>query len=88
MTIFADDAFYRFINDLGNEIERARENYPGNLHRVASLSCEYGEVMVEYQKLLGSRPGASIENMKAELLQVAAMAYRIITEGDPTLPSA
>ena len=85
MSVIADDAFGSFVVLVSREVDAARAKYPGNEHRVAAVTCEFGEAMVEYQKLLTNRDDSSIENFHKELIQLAGTIFRLINEGDRTL---
>lgn len=74
-----------FLQLVYYELDRSRAKYPGNENRFDALAYEFGEVMVECQLLRGQRPGASCENLRTELVQLAAMALRLAVEGDPRL---
>lgn len=73
----------RFLELVAKEIEIARAKYPGNKDRVLAVSFEYGEVMVECQRLRCNREGASHMHLGNELIQLAAVAGRLFVESDP-----
>lgn len=58
------------------EVLNARTKFPGNKHLLAALTEEVGELA---QAMLQDRPHDEIER---EAIQVAAVAVRIIEEGD------
>ena len=60
---------------LNDEIERARAKFPGNDHLTAALTEEVGETAQAY--LQGRYADA-----RAEAIQVACVAWRIVEEGD------
>ncbi|MCH7650678.1 MAG: hypothetical protein IIA63_05895 [Nitrospinae bacterium] len=67
-----------FICDLKNEVEFARGKFPEPDGLMTALTEEVGELA----KALLDEPR---ENVYKEAIQVAAMALRVATEGDPTL---
>ena len=67
-----------FLDDVFGEFLRARQKFPQPNPTVAALTEEVGELA----RAVLSRP---IEEVRAEAVQVAAMALRIAVEGDPTL---
>jgi hypothetical protein len=68
------------LNDLADELGRARRKLPGSEHTYAALLEELGELA---NALLEHKYGhAPARNVRAEALQVACMAVRIGTEGD------
>ena len=76
-----DDAF---IEDLRNEVARARAKFPGPNPTIAALTEEVGELA---QAMLHIRERKSTDWWKVynEAVQVAAMAMRAAAEGDQTL---
>lgn len=58
------------------EIARARKKFPSNIHLLAALTEEVGELA---QSLLDDDP---LELIQAEAMQVACVAIRIMEEGD------
>lgn len=80
-----------FLFEVAEEVERAAMLHPGPNPNLAALTEEVGEVA---QALLEARQsmmrfGRSLpeewENIRTEAVQVAAMAFRITFEGDPSL---
>lgn len=65
-----------FIELLLDEVAFARSKYPSNDVLFAALVEEVGEVAKALQD-------ETRERLVAELVQVAAMALRLATEGDP-----
>jgi hypothetical protein len=59
---------------ISKEVARAREKHPGNAHLLAALVEEVGELAKD---LLEGNPG-----WRAEAIQVATVAVRILEEGD------
>ena len=68
--VFLDEVFAEFL--------RARAKFPHPNPSVAALTEEVGELA----RAVLSRP---LVEVRAEAVQVAAMALRIAVEGDPTL---
>ena len=70
------------LNDIAEEVERARKSFPGNAHQLTAMNEEVGElnqamIQLEYEQ-------GSAESVYKEAVQVAAMAIRVATEGDST----
>lgn len=65
-----------FLNEVYNEIGHAREHYPGAKHMLAALVEEVGELAAALLE------GQSYESIRAEAVQVAAMACRVAVDGD------
>ena len=63
------------------EVIRARIKFPDNTHKLAALVEEVGELA---QAMLQGKPWDEIEK---EAIQVAAVAVRIIEEGDSDFPA-
>ena len=69
---------------INEEIARARKKFPENRHKLAALVEEVGELA---QALLDHERGdGSINDIRKEAIQVAAMAIRIYSEGDSDFP--
>lgn len=68
-------ANYSTLKAISDEVLRARTKFPGNKHLYAALGEEFGELGAEL--LQDNR-----ENQIKEAIQVAAVAIRIIEEGD------
>ena len=66
------------LNELVEELERARTKFPGADHMMIALAEEHGELA---KALLDE----SWERVRAEAIQVACCALRIATESDPSL---
>lgn len=64
--------------ELSDEVDRARRKFPRPDGLMAALTEEVGELA----RALMDEPA---DRVRAEAIQVAAMALRIIDEGDPTL---
>lgn len=76
--------------DIEAELERARAKFPGTWQVMNALTEEVGELAnalleQDYQKGYGS---AAVLNdaVRKEAIQVAAMAIRLLEEGDTTFP--
>jgi hypothetical protein len=67
-----------FVRDTLVELKRAREKFPSPAGSMTALTEEVGELA---KALLDEPP----ERIRAEAIQVAVMAIRVATEGDPTL---
>jgi len=65
------------LKAISAEVQRARVKFPDNSHLCHALMEEAGEVVKAYLE------GEPIENIRNEACQVAAVAVRIIEEGDP-----
>jgi len=63
------------VCDIAEEVLRARKKFPGNRFLLAALTEEVGELA---RATLQRKP----ENIIKEAIQVAAVAIRIIEEGD------
>lgn len=63
-------------DSISAEVARAREKFPGNRLLLAALTEEVGELA---KAMLQDRPR---EEIRKEAIQVAAVAVRIIEEGD------
>lgn len=67
------------VEDLAEEMVRAREKFPGNDHLTVALGEEYGELCQAQLQRKGR------EQIRKEALQVACIAMRIYEEGDASL---
>jgi hypothetical protein len=73
---------YDFLNDVRDEVDRARRKFPGTNLVLAALTEEVGELA---QAMLKRRAGKMTdEDVWKEAVQVAAMALRCAVEGDPS----
>jgi hypothetical protein len=73
-----DGLVIRMVRD---ELVAAREAFPTDVHRLAALGEEYGELckaLMEHDLGLGT----TTQQVLREAVQVAAMAIRVATEGD------
>jgi hypothetical protein len=73
----------RFFADAWSETQRARGLFPGNTLQLAALHEEVGELSDAYLDWYCGDPDS---NVRTEAVQVAAMACRVATEGDSTMP--
>jgi hypothetical protein len=87
----APDPVQDFLDEVADEVERAAMLHPGPNPNMAALTEEVGEVA---QALLEARQSklrfgvvmpADWEAIRTEAVQVAAMAFRIVSEGDPSM---
>ena len=81
----------KFLNDVVDEVDRARDKFPDNKHMYAALAEEAGEVanaLLERdykhhdEKPLGN--AGYDRHVWDECVQTAAMCLRVATEGDPS----
>jgi hypothetical protein len=77
-----DEQDYRFLSDVADEIERARQKFPSSNLVLAAATEELGET--SHAMLLHAAGKGPIEDIWKEAVQLAAMAMRIATEGDPS----
>lgn len=66
------------VHDVKMELDRARAKHPENKHMLAALMEEVGELA---KALLEGD-----DEYYTEAIQVACVAIRIATEGDPSFP--
>lgn len=67
------------IEDLASEVLRARAKFPSAHNLNAALMEEIGELASAQMQQLGS------SEIRKEAIQVMAVAFRIMTEGDQSL---
>ena len=67
------------IEDLAAEVRFARSKFPGGYNLNAALMEECGELVTAQMQQLGN------EHVRLEAIQVMALAFRIMTEGDASL---
>ncbi len=65
---------------IDDELARARTKFPSNTHMLAALMEEVGELS---KALLECGPMTGHQHVLEEAIQVAVVAIRIATEGDP-----
>lgn len=78
------------LKSIGDEVARAREKFPDATHALAALQEEVGELanaLIELQRGNAACAADGADAVRAEAIQVAAMAVRIIEEGDPEFPA-
>lgn len=76
-----------FINEIQREVNKAREKFPSGEHNLAALVEEVGELhRALLQQAQEPEKGKTHEDVWGEALQVAAMATRVASEGDPAFP--
>ena len=68
------------FQDVGQEIQRARSNFPSNKHLVLALAEESGEVVKAF--LDYSQGKCSYSQVEKELIQTITVAVRLMQEGD------
>jgi len=74
-----------FLSQCIEEVERARQLFPHPKHLLHALTEESGEVTKAVLNLYNDKDGATINDVKEELVQLVAMAIRLYEEGDPML---
>ena len=70
------------MGDVAGEVRRAREKFPRNAHMLAALMEEVGELAQAFLQ------GQTNEEIRAEAMQVACVAIRIMEEGCGDFPKA
>ena len=73
-----DDELKRFLLDVSAEVGRAREKFPETEGCMVALVEEVGELA---RAILDESP----ERIRAEAVQVACMAVRVVLDGDASL---
>jgi len=71
---------FQFFDRVVEEVNRAEMKFPGGERLFGALAEEFGEVAKALLKIKES--GESPQNVYDELIQTAAMCYRLATEGD------
>lgn len=66
------------LNEIRKEVVRARTLHPGNNLQTMAFSEEAGE-------LVKAVMDESVENVRTEAIQAAAMAIRVVIDGDSTM---
>lgn len=72
----------KMLNDIVEELKRARKKFPDNNHKLTALNEEVGELnkaMLEFEY-----GNIDSDEVYKEAVQVAAMAIRVAVEGDST----
>jgi NTP pyrophosphatase (non-canonical NTP hydrolase) len=67
------------IEDLASEVLRARAKFPNHFNLTAALMEECGELACAQMQQLGP------QQVRKEAIQVMAVAFRILSEGDASL---
>lgn len=70
----------RFLDAVGDELQRARAKFPSSRLSVAALMEEVGELAQAMLKVAAGKWDKS--RIMEEAIQVAAMACRVAVEGD------
>lgn len=76
----------RFLQQVQQEVERARKLYPTSSHLTLALVKEAGEVVKAALNLHQGK--GTKQELEKEIIQCAAMCMRLYIEGDPTLPAS
>lgn len=71
------ELMYNILADIDSEVKRAREKFPGKNVTFAALVEEVGELATATFEESNAR-------VREEAIQVAAMAIRIVLDGDHT----
>jgi len=79
----------KFLNDVAEEIDRARKKFPINTHMHAALAEEAGEVANALLERGYRRDQTELleqldHNVWKECVQTAAMALRVAVDTDPS----
>lgn len=73
--------------DIKHELNAARSKFPGNLDMLPALTEEVGELSAALiQHKHEPEKGKTHRDIYNEAVQVAVMAIRVATEGDPNFP--
>jgi hypothetical protein len=73
--------------DIENELKNARLLFPDNVDVLPALTEEVGELnQAIIQQKHQPKKNKTHENIYQEAIQVAVMAIRVATEGDPNFP--
>lgn len=82
MPIILNSGWSKLAVEIDNELVRARSKFPENLFLLPALVEEVGEAakaLMEHSR----DEDVSNEDIRKELIQVATVAIRLTTEGDP-----
>ncbi len=71
------------LDDVATEVARARSKFPGSKRLYSALAEEFGELAKALLQRAEGRNGVDKGSVYAEAKQCAAMAIRIMEEGDP-----
>ena len=80
----ADDTNY-FLEDVHEEIQKARAKFPNSRRSFAALVEEVGELAQALLHVLEKPSDKNRTHIREEAIQVAAMACRVAVEGDTSL---
>ncbi len=81
-TVWPDGDDGDFLSEVHSEVLRARTKFPSSRLVLAALTEEVGELAQAMLKVAAGKWPK--ERIRDEAVQVAAMALRVATEGDPT----
>jgi len=70
------EGVFEALVEVSSEVNRARNKFPTNLHLLAALMEEVGELAKELLE------HGNTAHARTEAMQVACVAVRIMTEGD------
>lgn len=73
-----------FLKRVRNEVLRAKGLSPTNKHQLAAFNEEAGEVSKAFLEHYYGKDSA--DNLQIECVQAAAMAMRLVLEGDASFP--
>lgn len=79
-----EDTLTNTLTAIGAEVLRAQKLFPSNAQLLHAFVEEAGEVTKAFLDM--QQKGGSPEDVREELIQAAAMAVRLLTEGDPEFP--
>jgi len=71
---------YDFLTSVAHALIHARGKYPGNKHRYIAFTGECGESFYAMEKYI--KGTGTVDELRDELIQAAAMACRLAVEGD------
>jgi NTP pyrophosphatase (non-canonical NTP hydrolase) len=74
------------MNDIQNEVKRARELFPANSEMLEALMEEVGEVAKAIMEHKRKKKGVTDREVYNEIVQLGAMVIRLGTEGDKDHP--
>jgi NTP pyrophosphatase (non-canonical NTP hydrolase) len=66
------------------ELRKARDKFSSNKQMLHAFTEEAGEVTKAFMDLQQGKCG--VEDVRKEIVQAAAMAFRLLEEGDPEFP--
>lgn len=74
----------QIVSDVLAEVGKARKHFPSNKYLLHAFVEEAGEVTKAFMDC--KQKGASPDDVRKELVQTIAMAWRLLQEGDPDFP--